>query len=409
MECHPLKRGSGSLAVLGSALCIFWPGALIFGYPGVMAAYWQEVFHVGRGAIGNILFFVLSAVGLLMFFVGRWQKRFGLRKMMFLGTFICGLPLLILAFTPNLYLLYLWAFLTGAASCFIYIPALTIVQAWYPERRGLVTGIVNFVFAASAAGMAPLFNRMFRSMGYRPMNLLLMILVIATGLVAVAMTGMPGREHAARGNRASQMAPGDDLTVGQAVRTRSFWFLWGVWALQGAAGISMVTLAIPFGKSKGLSVGLAVGILTAFNLTSGISRLVIGSLSDRVGRNVLMSLSFFAAAAAYFALPHVSSTGAIMALAAMIGVAFGTQFAVSAPLVTDCFGLAHFGAIFGLVFTAYGFVSGLIGPTLSGVLLDITRGNFTVVFSNLGLFCLVSSGLILGVRKVHGAKFKARD
>jgi len=117
-------------------------------------------------------------------------------------------------------------------------------------------------------------------------------------------------------------------------------------------------------------------------------------------RNILMSLTFFIAAISFFVLPHVAATGMIMLLAALIGVAFGTQFAVSAPLVTDCFGLAHFGAIFGLVFTAYGFLSGLIGPSLSGYLLDLTHGNFVVVYTYLGVFCLISSGLILGVRKV---------
>jgi len=391
----------GVFAVVGSALCIFWPGALIFGFPGVMASYWQGIFHVGRGAIGNILFFVLSAVGLLMFFVGHWQERFGIRRMMLVGTFLCALSLLLIALTSSLWMLYLWAFLVGASSCFIYIPALTIVQSWYPGRRGLVTGIVNFVFAASAAGMAPLFNRMFVILGYRSMNFILVGLVLVTGLISVAMTGMPEEGDAPREDGVGPFALGDSLTVRQAIRTKSFWFLWWVWALQGAAGISMVTLSIPFGKSKGLAVGVAVGILTAFNLTSGISRIVIGSLSDRVRRNLLMSLTFFAAAVAFFILPHVSATGAILFLAAVIGVAFGTQFAVSAPLVTDCFGLAHFGAIFGLVFTAYGFVSGLIGPSLSGYLLDVTRGNFNVVFSYLGLFCLVSSLLILKVQRVR--------
>jgi len=395
-----LKGRSGWLAVFGSALCIFWPGALIFGYPGVMAAYWQGVFHVGRGAIGNILFFVLSAVGLFMFFVGRWQERFGIRRMMLVGTLICGLSLLIVAGTSSLVMLYLWAFLVGVSSCFIYIPALTIVQSWYPERRGLVTGIVNFVFAAAAAGMAPLFNRMFQFMGYRPMNYLLVGLVLVTGLIAVGLTGMPNGKIESGEDAKTPVSSERGLTVGQAVRTKSFWFLWGVWALQGASGISMVTLSIPFGRSKGMAVGVAVGILTAFNLTSGISRIVIGYLSDRVGRNILMSLTFFIAAISFFILPHVAATGMIMLLAALIGVAFGTQFAVSAPLVTDCFGLAHFGAIFGLVFTAYGFLSGLIGPSLSGYLLDLTHGNFVVVYTYLGVFCLISSGLILGVRKV---------
>ena len=305
----------GVFAVVGSALCIFWPGALIFGFPGVMASYWQGIFHVGRGAIGNILFFVLSAVGLLMFFVGHWQERFGIRRMMLVGTFLCGLSLFLIALTSSLWMLYLWAFLVGASSCFIYIPALTIVQSWYPGRRGLVTGIVNFVFAASAAGMAPLFNRMFAILGYRPMNFLLMGLVLVTGLISVAMTGMPKEGDAPREGGTGPFALGDSLTVRQVIRTKSFWFLWWVWALQGAAGISMVTLSIPFGRSRGLAVGVAVGILTAFNLASGISRFVVGYLSDRFGRNAIMSLTFFAAAVAFFILPHVSATGAILFLA----------------------------------------------------------------------------------------------
>ena len=70
----------GVVAVLGCALAIFWPGALIFGFPGVMGPYWQEMFGVGRGAIGNILFFVLAALGVFMFFVGRWQEKVGDRK-----------------------------------------------------------------------------------------------------------------------------------------------------------------------------------------------------------------------------------------------------------------------------------------------------------------------------------------
>lgn len=81
-------------------------------------------------------------------------------------------------------------------------------------------------------------------------------------------------------------------------------------------------------------------------------------------------------------------------LSAVIGFAFGTLFAVSAPLVADCFGLKHFGAVLGLVFTAYGFVSGLIGPSLSGYVLDLFPGNYFIVFFCLGSFCLLSGFFI---------------
>ena len=75
-----------------------------------------------------------------------------------------------------------------------------------------------------------------------------------------------------------------------------------------------------------------------------------------------------------------------------------TTPAVSAPIAGDCFGMAHFGAIFGLIFTAYGFLSGPLGPWLSGYVLDRTQGNYTLVFSYLGFMYLASAGLILMVQ-----------
>jgi OFA family oxalate/formate antiporter-like MFS transporter len=153
----------------------------------------------------------------------------------------------------------------------------------------------------------------------------------------------------------------------------------------------MVTLSTAYGLSKGLTMESAIVILTAFNITNGGSRLIMGFFSDIVGRTLAMSLTFLAAGGAYFLLPHVNMLIVLAFLAAIIGFAFGTLFAVSAPLAVDCFGLKHFGAIFGLVFTAYGFVSGILGPSLSGYLLDITKGNFFIVFFCFGIFCVLSA------------------
>ncbi len=292
------------------------PGALIFGFPGVMAPYWMKTFQVGRGAIGNTLFFVLAAVGTFMFFVGRWQEKFGIRKMITAGAIICGLSVLIITYASNLYMLYLWAFLTGTSSAFIYIPALTTVQRWYPVRRGLVSGIVSLLFGLSAAIMSPIFRHMFESMGYVPMNLTLAILALLVGIVAAQFTEAPQtvplpQPPAPASASGEQTKPppkmAESLTVRESLRTKSFWFLWLTWAFQGAAGIAMVTLSTAYGLSKGLTMESAVVILTAFNITNGGSRIIMGFLSDRVGRNLAMSLTFLAAGGAYFILPHVDT------------------------------------------------------------------------------------------------------
>ena len=155
----------------------------------------------------------------------------------------------------------------------------------------------------------------------------------------------------------------------------------------------MVVLATHFGSARGLTIDEAVLILTAFNLTNGISRLVSGYLSDIAGRKHTMSLAFLLAGLAYWAMPHVSGLPTWSLLAAAIGFAFGTLFAVTAPLVGDCFGMLHFGQIFGMIFTAFGFVSGILGPWLSGYLLDIFPGSFTLVFGYLG--CLMVAAALM--------------
>ena len=393
------KNHRGMRAVIGSSIAIFWPGALIFGFPGVMAPYWMKTFHVGRGAIGNTLFFVLVAVGIFMFLVGRWQEKFGIRRMITAGAILCGLSVFLIAYASNLYMLYLWAFLTGTSSAFIYIPAVTTVQRWYPMRRGLVSGMVNLLFGLSAAIMSPLFRYMFKTMGYLLMTLTVAVIALLVGIVAAQFTEGPASilspQPSAPGGQPKHSAKiAESLTVKESLRTRSFWFLWLTWAFQGAAGIAMVTLSIAYGLSKGLAMESAVVILTAFNITNGGSRIIMGFLSDVIGRNLAMSLTFLSAGGAYFLLPHANTLIVMAFFAAVIGFSFGTLFAVSAPLATDCFGLKHFGAIFGLIFTAYGFVSGILGPSLSGYLLDITTGNFSVVFTYLGIFCILSGILI---------------
>ena len=394
-----MKRNtSGILAVIGSSVAIFMPGALTFGYPGVMGAYWQETFHVGKSAIGNCLFFLLAMVGIFMFLAGKLQERFGTRTLIRIGAVICPVAVVIAAYATNIYMIYCWAILNGIAVSLIYIPGLTTVQKWFPHKKGLVSGIVNLFFGISAAIMAPIFASLVKTQGYTAMNLEMAALALVLGLAAAQFAQVPERVQSDAGQTtATPSKPLTGRTLSEAVKTKSFWSLWLVWALMGAASISMVTLSIGFGVSRGFSMAEGVLILTAFNLTSGLSRIVIGPLSDRVGRRTLMSIAFFLAGFSWIGLIWTASLPLISILAMLVGIAFGTLFVCSAPLVTDCFGLKHFGAIFGLIFTAYGFIAGILGPSLSGFILDATR-SYTGIFIYLGVLSVLAAIIVHFVR-----------
>jgi OFA family oxalate/formate antiporter-like MFS transporter len=396
-----MRQKRAILAVVGAAAAVFWPGALVFGFPGVMAAYWQEIFQVSSAATGNIMFFVLAGAGAFMYVAGRWQEKVGIRPMIIFGILICSLNLLLAAYAGSIAIIYLWAFIHGLSSCFVYAPAVTVVQRWFPGRRGLVTGIINFCFGMSAAIMSPVFFFMLNNIGYLTMNLILAVVILVVGICAAFITELPEQAGPVKASGGAEVSLSPSLTVRESLRTKNFWLLWFTWALQGSAGIAMVTLSVAFGTAQGLNPAAAVLILTAFNLTGGLSRLLSGYLSDHMGRTLIMSITFLAAGIAYFLLPHTSAMILILILAGTIGFAFGTLLTASIPLISDCFGLKHFGAIYGLVFTAYGFISGLLGSSLSGYLLDLSGGNFNIVFSYLGLLSCASAVLIRLVKHVN--------
>ncbi|MDO5048485.1 MAG: MFS transporter [Actinomycetaceae bacterium] len=398
-------------AVIGAALSTFWTGALLFGYPGLMRPVWAERFDATPGELSWIMTFVVLSLGISTFVAGKMHMALGTRKAYMVGTVMLVVCMVLVIYANSIYVLYLWGFLNGFASSFFYSPSLTTVQHWYPHRRGLVTGLVNLVFGLSAAIMSPIFKIMFDSMGYQMMGWVLLVLIVVTNIFASLISEMPDRTPLTPAQQAAQAqvladtkkggnnAPADDVEPKQALRTRQFWFIWLTWSFMGAAGISMVTLSTSYGghlNDIGFIVS-GVAMLTAFNLTNGFSRILAGVLSDVIGRNLLGAISFVLAAVGYFLLPSQTNTVVLCILTALVGFAFGTLFAITAPLGTDLFGLKYFPIIFGYIFTAYGFVGGLIGPLLSDWVLEAT-GSYTAVFSYLGVFCLLSAFFIMLAR-----------
>lgn len=396
----------GLYALIGCTISIFLPGSLVFGFPGLMGPVWKQMLEIESGALNYILFFLLASLGIFMFFVGKWTATVGVRRLIVMGTIITSLATFMVAFVSHFIMIYIWAFGVGAASCFIYSPAINCVQRWYPQKRGMVSGIVNMTFGISAAIMVPFYRLMLDTVGYQQLCIGVSIGVMVIGLIASRNAELPGfgSEESNSSTKASNniaLAIDESVPPREAVKTKNFWMLWLVWAFMGAAGVSMITLSVNFGLSRGFSLAVAVSILTAFNLTNGISRILSGAISDVIGRRITLSITFLGATIAYLLLPRAESIVLISALAAVVGFSYGTLFSVSAPMISDCFGLKHFGIILGLVFTAYGFVASVLGPAVSGYILEFSSGDYQMVFSYLAVLSLISAVLILNVKVPH--------
>ncbi len=101
------------ISLAASCMAIFWPGVFIFGFPGIMAPYWQKMFDVGRGEVGRTLFFLLAAVGTFMLVSGRLQERVRPRYLVLFGSILCGSSMFLAGTAKGMSMIYLWAFLTG--------------------------------------------------------------------------------------------------------------------------------------------------------------------------------------------------------------------------------------------------------------------------------------------------------
>jgi OFA family oxalate/formate antiporter-like MFS transporter len=383
--------------LIACACAIFWPGSFIFGLPGTLRQHWQQAFGAGAGAVGGTVFFILLGATCCMYLCGRLQEKISPGRLASIGAVMCGGSSIWVSQVANMVEVNAWAFFLGASSAFVYLPGLTVVQRWYPERRGLVAGFFNMAFGLSAAVMSPVFSLLLSKWGYQALTLTAGCAALIIGLAAAALIRFPEADRSPPASKSS-IAELPSRSVPEALQSREFWCLWLTWVFAGAAGASMLVLATGFGLSRGLDLSHAVVLLTAFNLTNGCGRLISGYFSDSIGRTRTMAISFAGAGIAYLIMPHLATLWVWAILAAVIGYAFGTLFAVSGPLAGDCFGMTHFGAIFGLIFTAYGFLSGPLGPWLSGYILDVTSGNYPLVFSYLGLLYLGAAGLILLVQ-----------
>ncbi len=388
--------------LLMSCLAIFFPGAFVFGYPGIMPAHWQQTFLASQTDIGRTMFFILAGTGFSMYTVGKLQEKIKFHYLIFTGTLICSLVMFYAARAQSITDIYLWAFLSGFFCGFVYVPVLTVTQILFAPKTGWATGIVNLTFGGAAAVFSPIFSWAMIHKGAMAATDIAALIALVCGPAAALLIRIPG-EKGVRGRHAQNAALSGFpvLSLGRTLTLPSFWFLWFVWAFAGASGISMIVLSGSIGANLGYDISQFVYILIGFNVMNGAGRLICGRLSDTFARQKILMTCFLLSASAYLVLLKASHLAVVSIMAALVGLSFGAMFTVSAPLILHCFGLVNFGRIFGLVFTAYGFVAGMLGPWLSGVMLDRSGGAFAPVYAYFAVLYMISAFLITRVKKIN--------
>src|ERR1700757_658027 len=243
----------------------------------------------------------IFVLGFASFFGGLWMNRKGPRVVALTGATLYGLGVFLASFSANkLWWLYLsYGFIGGLGLGFGYIVPVAVLVKWFPDRRGLITGIAVGGFGAGALITAPVATRLIQMVGVLPTFAYLGIAyLIVTVVAGYFMQNLPEGWKpdgwAATGARFSQRSV-RDYTLGEALRTWQWWALWLLLFLNTSAGISVISQESPLFQGTGrVSAVTAAGMVGVASIGNAFGRVFWAWASDSITRLATFAVMFLA-------------------------------------------------------------------------------------------------------------------
>src|SRR6202048_4199478 len=193
----------------------------------------------------------ILVLGVSAFFGGLWLNKKGPRVVALTGGFLYGLGVFLASFSANkLWWLYLsYGVIGGIGVGFAYIVPIAVLVKWFPDRRGLMTGIAVGGFGAGALVTAPVATHLIQSVGvlktFAYLGIAFLIVTVGAGyFMQNPPEGWTPRGWAPTASQVSQRSS-RDYTLGEALRTSQWWALWLLLFLYTCAGISVISPESP--------------------------------------------------------------------------------------------------------------------------------------------------------------------
>ncbi|MEN3360865.1 MAG: transporter, family, oxalate/formate antiporter [Mycobacteriales bacterium] len=336
---------------------------------------------------------------------GRIQDKRGPRTVALTGGIVYSIGILLAATASNkdqLWLLILgYGVIAGFGLGLGYIVPIAMLQKWFPDKRGLITGIAVGGFGFGAFVTSPVAQQLVEgtrvpTRAFLPLGLAYLVMTVGGAWFfrnPPAGYAVPGWTPRTDGR---VIDSGHDYTQGEALRTPQWYLLTAILALNVTAGIGLISVAkdaaIDVGGYSSAAAGTLVGALALFN---GGGRIFFGWISDRIGRMPAFLAMLALQGVCFLILPHATSLALFAVLAALIYLCYGGGFGTMPATAGDFFGLRNAGAIYGLMIIAWS-AGGVLGPLLVAAL--INGKVYTTAFTVIAIIALAALVLPLITR-----------
>jgi len=363
-----------------------------------------------------ILFLGLSAA-LLGYFVEKYGPRAsGTVASFFFGAGIAGSGLAII--TNHLWLLYLcYGVLGGIGLGVGYITPVSTLVKWFPDKRGLATGLAIMGFGFAALIASPIIQKLIVTVGLANTFFIMgvvyfAVLVLSSQYLAPPPPGWMPEGYTHRAVSAREMRAEEDLGVREAIRTRRFYYLWLMLFINITCGIAVISVASPMGQEiAGLTPYQAAAMVGLMGLFNGGGRIGWAALSDYAGRANTYTAFFALQILAFFLLPKTPDALLFQALLFLIMTCYGGGFACIPAYIGDLFGTKHLATIHGAILTAWA-AAGLVGPLFAAWVREQTGSYSRTLFVSIFLFAaafIISFLIRLDTRRPRPAESPPRE
>ncbi|MGB7179629.1 MAG: oxalate/formate MFS antiporter [Xanthobacteraceae bacterium] len=341
--------------------------------------------------------------------------RFGPRLLISLGALLSGGSWVLSAYVDNLWALYFtYGVLGGFGTGIIYVGIIGLMVRWFPDRRGLATGLAAAGYGFGAFFTSFPIDSMIKSSGYAQTFIVWGVIQAIIGIVAAQWLRTPPDDY-----QVASAAP--TAAVAQAHRSYSpremlkspvFYLLFVMMSMMSTSGLMVVFNVGPFAKDFGVANMLVFGMaalplsLTLSRVTNGLTRPFFGWVSDHIGREGTMALAFSLECAAILVLfAYINQPALFVVLSGLVFFGWGEIFSLFPSTLTDTFGPKYAATNYGFLYIAQGVGSILAGP--AAAFLKQQTGSWTAVFIVVAVLDAVTAFLAIAVLKPMRAKHMA--
>jgi len=352
----------------------------------------------------------IAFIGIGAIIGGMWQDRVGPRLVALVGGILYSIGVILASFSiHNLTMLVIsYGILGGTGIGLAYITPVAMLVKWFPDRRGLVTGLAVAGFGGGAVAVSLLGPSLITNSGVNGALLAFGIAYLILTILAALYFQNPPAGWSPPGwtaapNVASQRAT-RDFTQAQALTRPQWYALWAMLTLNVTAGIMLISQAAPLATSKGQAVEAAAGFVALVSVFNATGRFFWSWLSDLIGRRQVF-MTMFGIQAVIFAVLTFAGKGLgfgpFAALMLIVALCYGGGFGTMPAFTADYFGAKYAGAIYGTMLTAWS-VGGILGPILIAQVKDRT-GGYTLAFGVITVVMLASLLLPIFTRAPRAA------